>query len=269
MMVVWYNIAIASLLGNVGQEVINIKQQDKITALLCRLSREDELVGDSESIQTQKKMLYQYAKENHFTNIVYYVDDGYSGTTFDRPEFQRLKNDIEKGKVGVVIVKDLSRLGRDHAMIKNEEYLGHLVCNKASTSSYKSKKLLPVDKDKWIIKKNTHEAIIDEETFKRANEIFYRIKKRPKKDGKRSMFSGLLRCDVCGKALSLYSSDKKWDSFCCVTYRSFGKSYCSAHYIRYENLYDFVLNDIRKQIKLALSDKEAFIKSIMINTNQN
>ena len=82
MMVVWYNIAIASLLGNVGQEVINIKQQDKITALLCRLSREDELVGDSESIQTQKKMLYQYAKENHFTNIVYYVDDGYSGTTF-------------------------------------------------------------------------------------------------------------------------------------------------------------------------------------------
>ena len=129
--------------------------------------------------------------------------------------------------------------------------------------------MLQVDKDKWIIKKNTHEAIIDEETFKRANEIFYRIKKRPKKDGKRSMFSGLLRCDVCGKALSLYSSDKKWDSFCCVTYRSFGKSYCSAHYIRYENLYDFVLNDIRKQIKLALSDKEAFIKSIMINTNQN
>ena len=61
-------------------------------------------------------MLYQYAKEHHFTNIVYYVDDGYSGTTFDRPEFQRLKNDIEKGKVGVVIVKDLSRLGRDHIM---------------------------------------------------------------------------------------------------------------------------------------------------------
>lgn len=83
------------------------------------------------------------------------------------------------------------------------------------------------------------------------------------------MFSGLLRCDVCGKALSLYSSDKKWDSFCCVTYRSFGKSYCSAHYIRYENLYDFVLNDIRKQIKLTLSDKEAFIKSVMINTNPN
>ena len=116
MMKMWYNIAIASLLGNVGQEVINIKQQDKITALLCRLSREDELVGDSESIQTQKKMLFQYAKEHHFTNIVYYVDDGYSGTTFDRPEFQRLKNDIEKGKVGVVIVKDLSRLGRDYIM---------------------------------------------------------------------------------------------------------------------------------------------------------
>ena len=55
-------------------------------------------------------MLYQYAKDNHFSNIVYYVDDGYSGTTFDRPEFQRLKNDIEKGKVGEVIVKELSIL---------------------------------------------------------------------------------------------------------------------------------------------------------------
>ena len=126
MMITWYNIAIASLLGNVGQEVLNIKQ-DKITALLCRLSREDELVGDSESIQTQKKMLYQYAKEHHFTNIVYYVDDGYSGTTFDRPEFQRLKNDIERGKVGVVIVKDLSRLGRNHIM--TGYYLEHFFLN--------------------------------------------------------------------------------------------------------------------------------------------
>ena len=62
---------------------------------------------------------------------------------------------------------------------------------------------------------------------------------------------------------SLYSSDKKWDSFCCVTYRSFGKSYCSAHYIRYEVLYDFVLKDIQRQIKAVLKNKDEFIKELL------
>ncbi len=91
-----------------------IKQQHKATALLCRLSREDELGGDSESIQTQKKMLTQYANQNHFPNIVYYVDDGYSGTNFERPDFQRMLSDIKNGKISTVITKDLSRLGRDY-----------------------------------------------------------------------------------------------------------------------------------------------------------
>lgn len=77
------------------------------------------------------------------------------------------------------------------------------------------------------------------------------------------MFSGLLRCADCGKALSLYSCDKRYDSFCCVTYRSFGKKYCSAHYIRYDDLYEYVLTDIRKQIQSALSDRESFIRSLV------
>ena len=76
--------------------------------------REDELNGDSESIQTQKAMLTQYAKKHHFFNIEYYVDDGYNGTNFERPDLQRLMNDIKDGKVGIVIIKDLSRLGHDY-----------------------------------------------------------------------------------------------------------------------------------------------------------
>lgn len=392
-----------------------IKQQHRATALLCRLSREDELGGDSESIQTQKKMLTQYANQNHFTNIAYYVDDGYSGTNFERPDFQRLLSDIKAGKISTVITKDLSRLGRDYlktgyllenffpeynvrfiainddvdsskgipeltpfknimnewyardiskkirsayrtkamngeftaayapygykkdpkdkhhlipneetapvvrrifqmacenysafqicvalkrdeilkpraqitkdsgkyyrtlwethpfdwsttticGIIANEEYLGHLVCNKNSTSSYKSKKLLPKAKEEWIIKRNTHEPLVDEELYKRANEVFFRARKRKKKTGERNMFSGLLRCSDCGKALSLYSCDKKYDSFCCVTYRSFGKSYCSAHYTIFNNLYEYVLNDIKKQIRFALTDREEFIKSLI------
>lgn len=89
-------------------------QQDRITALYCRLSRDDELSGDSASIQTQKTMLTQYAKDNGFTNCQYFVDDGYSGTNFDRPDFTRMIDLIEQNRIGVVIVKDLSRMGRNY-----------------------------------------------------------------------------------------------------------------------------------------------------------
>ncbi|HCA28198.1 MAG TPA: recombinase, partial [Ruminococcaceae bacterium] len=90
------------------------KQQSKATALYPRLSRDDLVQGDSMSIQTQKTMLMQYAKQNGFSDCVFYVDDGYSGTNFDRPGFQQMLADIEQGKIGTVITKDLSRLGRDY-----------------------------------------------------------------------------------------------------------------------------------------------------------
>ena len=91
-----------------------LKQQDKITALYCRLSRDDELSGDSMSIQTQKNMLERYAMEHGFANRQFFVDDGYSGTNFNRPDFQRMLSMIEDDKVAVVCVKDLSRLGRNY-----------------------------------------------------------------------------------------------------------------------------------------------------------
>ena len=91
-----------------------LKQQVRITALYCRLSRDDEYSGNSMSIQTQKAMLDLYAKEQGFTNCMYFVDDGFSGTNYNRPDFQRLLSMVEEGKVGVIIVKDLSRLGRDY-----------------------------------------------------------------------------------------------------------------------------------------------------------
>ena len=88
--------------------------EDKITALYCRLSRDDEQQGDSNSIKHQKMMLQKYAEDNGFGNISFFVDDGYSGTTFDRPDWKRLEGMIDEGKVGTVIVKDMSRLGRDY-----------------------------------------------------------------------------------------------------------------------------------------------------------
>jgi len=87
---------------------------EKITALYCRLSRDDELDGESNSISNQKKMLKIFAEENGFSNIRFYVDDGYTGTNFDRPDFKRLLSDVENGKIGAIIVKDMSRFGREY-----------------------------------------------------------------------------------------------------------------------------------------------------------
>lgn len=91
--------------------------EEKITALYCRLSRDDELQGDSNSIVNQKAMLQKYADDNGFSNTSYFVDDGYSGTTFERPDWQRLMSLIDEDKVGTVIVKDMSRLGRDYLKV--------------------------------------------------------------------------------------------------------------------------------------------------------
>ena len=91
-----------------------------ITALYCRLSQEDERLGESLSIENQRLMLQRYAEEHRFPNIQFYVDDGFSGADFNRPSFKRMMNDVECGKVGIVIVKDQSRLGREYS------YMGRL-----------------------------------------------------------------------------------------------------------------------------------------------
>ena len=88
-----------------------------VTALYCRLSKDDEQIGDSNSIVHQKEILAKYAKEHGFTNIEFYVDDGFSGTNFNRPDFQRMMADAEEGKISTVIVKDMSRFGRDYIMV--------------------------------------------------------------------------------------------------------------------------------------------------------
>ena len=93
------------------------KTKEKITALYCRLSRDDELEGDSNSIVNQKAILEKYARENGFSNPHFFVDDGYSGTTFDRPSWNELLEQIEDGEVSVLIVKDMSRLGRDYLKV--------------------------------------------------------------------------------------------------------------------------------------------------------
>ena len=102
---------------NNRQSYTAVKNNNKITALYCRLSRDDESQGDSNSIKNQKTILQKYADDNGFANTEFFVDDGYSGTNFDRPDWQRLLSQVEEGNISTVIVKDMSRLGRDYLKV--------------------------------------------------------------------------------------------------------------------------------------------------------
>ena len=98
-----------------------MKQHVYNTALYMRLSRDDEEYGDSVSIETQRTILQQYAKEKRLHVVDEYVDDGWSGTNFDRPDFKRMMNDVDSGKINCIVTKDLSRFGREH--IQMDYYL--------------------------------------------------------------------------------------------------------------------------------------------------
>ena len=91
-----------------------IAQRTYQVGIYARLSRDDERFGESVSIENQKLMLTQYCEQQGWTIADYYVDDGWTGTNFNRPDFQRLIDDVQNKQINLVIVKDLSRLGRDY-----------------------------------------------------------------------------------------------------------------------------------------------------------
>jgi len=95
------------------EESMNTKK----TILYERLSHEDGRENESVSIENQKAYLEEYANKNGFTNIVHMADDGYSGTRWDRPAFMKMMDEVERGNVGQILIKDMSRLGRDHLRV--------------------------------------------------------------------------------------------------------------------------------------------------------
>ena len=100
-----------------------MSRSSKITALYERLSRDDDLNGESNSITNQKQYLEDYARRNGFTNIRHFTDDGFSGVNFNRPSFQELIKEVEAGNVATIIVKDMSRLGRNCGFCGGKAYL--------------------------------------------------------------------------------------------------------------------------------------------------
>ena len=132
------------------EETEMLRATDKITALYCRLSQEDSLEGESNSISNQKKLLLAYCKDHHLPNPVFFVDDGYSGTDYDRPGFQAMLDEIEAGRVAVCCTKDLSRLGRNSTltgMFINITFAKHNVRYIAINDNYDTLNPNSVDND--------------------------------------------------------------------------------------------------------------------------
>ena len=132
------------------EETEMLRATDKITALYCRLSQEDSLEGESNSISNQKKLLMAYCKDHHLPNPVFFVDDGYSGTDYDRPGFQAMLDEIEAGRVAVCCTKDLSRLGRNSTltgMFINITFAKHNVRYIAINDNYDTLNPNSVDND--------------------------------------------------------------------------------------------------------------------------
>lgn len=390
------------------------RQSDKITAIYCRLSRDDELAGESNSIVNQKKLLTKVAKEKGYTNLVHFLDDGISGVTMDRPGFVDMIRQLEQGKAAAVFVKDLSRLGRNYievgrlteeffpehdirlvavsdnidtaegdnelapirnlfnewyardiskkrrisnkikgnagepmgqppygymkdpdnpkrwivddeaaavvrqifawcmagfgpsqiakklkeakvdcptvhwmkmgrnapaktpdnpydwaprtitGILEKQEYLGHMVNFKTRKQSYKSKKKIENPPEQWKIFENTHEAIIDEETFTRVQEL-RKNKRRPARTGKTNMFSGLVRCADCGEKLYYCTSNSfetRQDHFVCSTSRKKGKEVCDTHFIRAVVLEEGTLQHMRLVIQCVADYEDAFRRAL-------
>lgn len=246
----------------------NAMSVEAITALYCRLSRDDELQGDSNSIINQKKILQKYALEHGYTNFRFYIDDGISGTTFNRPGFQGMIADVEAGIVKRVIIKDMSRFGRDYlqvGMYTEIMYLGHTVNFKTTKKSYKSKKKIKNPESEWVIFENTHEPIWTEaiaEAVKQARQS----RRRPTKMGEMGMFSGMMYCADCGSILYQCRATgfrKDQEYYICSGYRK-GKQVCGTpHSIRTVILEELILQNLREIVSFARSHENRFVQMVM------
>ena len=391
---------------------------DKITALYCRLSQEDMQAGESESIQNQKLILQRYADEHHFFNTRFFVDDGFSGVSFEREGLQSMLREVEAGNVATVITKALSRLGRNYLktgelieiifpeyevryiaindgvdtaredneftplrnwfnefytrdtskkiravkqakaqkgervngevpygyiadpndrnhlipdpetahvvkqifalyvggarmceiqdwlkeneiltvgelryrrtgstrhprpqlnawhnwpdktiydILTRKEYLGHTITGKTYKVSYKSKKTKKNPEEKQYFFPNTHEALIDEETFDLAQKRIA-TRNRPTKVDEIDIFSGLLFCGDCGYKMYLMRGAKTLErkhAYTCGNYRNRARNdfVCTTHYIRKSILSEIVLADLQRVLSYVKEHEQDFIQT--------
>lgn len=137
-------------------------------------------------------------------------------------------------------------------ILQNREYLGHLICNRSTTKSFKNRKLVRNPKEQWIEIPNTHQPIVEEYVFDMAQKVV-QVKKRENTAGHNNIFAGLLKCPDCGGGLCYIKpkTEGHQGSYNCNLYRKKTTKYCTAHYITHKALYKLVLNDIRRNAEVA------------------
>ncbi len=231
--------------GDIVGETLNERNanQEKITALYCRLSQDDGLDGESNSIQNHlclegkgpEQIARLLQKEQVFTPTAYYHSIGSSSANRPMPSDPYLWKD-----------------STIDAILSNRKYTGCMVNLKTTTVSYKVHKLIRKPEEEWSIVSNAQEAIIDENTWLRVQEL-RKNKRRPTATGKTSLFSGLVFCADCGSKLHFCAAKSlKADQefFRCANYKS-GRGECTIHYIR-----NVVLEQI---VSVAVSDLADFV----------
>lgn len=147
-------------------------------------------------------------------------------------------------------------------IVKNPVYLGHMINHKNVTRSYKIKKRINIPEDQQIIVENTHEPLVDASTFEITTKMV-KVKKKKDKNGITHIFTGLLKCDKCGKSM-VYTNPKStknpYSFYACSNAKRNGKEACTYHHTRYENLYEVVLQEIQKQVALANIGEKEFLQ---------
>lgn len=202
-----------------------------------------KLIIDPETAPTVKR-IFELSKEGNSTHQIARIlckDE----VLIPRAYRAKKKGTLEQSK-GFKFPTDW--VGKNVKMIlDNQVYLGHMVSHKTQTKSFKNKKLVKVPKEDWIIVRNTHKAIIDEETFEIVQK-FIHVKKQPNKTGKPNIFVGLVKCPDCGRNLAYSNPNGKEARFRCRTYVR-NTNLCTTHSISYKALYEIILNDIQKHVK--------------------
>lgn len=202
-----------------------------------------KLIIDPETAPIVKR-IFELSKEGNSTHQIARILCK-DGVLIPRAYRAKKKGTLEKSK-GFKFPTDW--VGKNVKMILgNQVYLGHMVSHKTQTKSFKNKKLVKVPKEDWIIVENTHEAIIDEETFEIVQK-FIIVKKQPTKTGKPNLFVGLVKCPDCGRNLAYSNPKGKNARFRCRTYVR-NTNLCTSHSISYTALHEIILNDIQKHVR--------------------
>lgn len=237
----------------------------KVVAYL-RLSKEEySNEKESNSITNQRQIIANYLKEHREYKLVdYYIDDGYSGTNFDRPEFQRMLEDIKNKNKDVSVMKKWNP-EMVNTILKNENYTGTLLQGKRRKLNYRVNKQIQLEKENWIITSNHHEAIISKEKFDKVQDILNRQAK-VNKDGSIGILSGFLKCKCCGGNMIKRTSKERIYYYCSNYYRN---KTCENNESISENKLIEIINEKLNLSNITRLELENKVKCIYIDKKKN